>query len=244
MDDSALMFELSHSGRLKALNILNKTPHRLTDISKALGLTSAEVSRHLGRLSKAHLIIKDADGRYKTTSFGAVILNELSNLKFLTKHNQYFLNHDITVIPDELRWLAALSKCELVEGTLEIMSMVEDLSKNAKSYVRIMSNQMMRTMVDLNLQIAKKGVKFRLIYPKDVEIPDNYRPKKRISLEIKRLPEVQLSMKLNEQIAGIVLPNLDGKIDYEFALMGKEPQFLRWSEILFDYFWQKAEDAF
>jgi predicted transcriptional regulator len=244
MNDFELMFELSHSGRLKALNILNKEPQRLTDISKLLGLTSAEVSRHLGRLSKANLISRDSDGRYRTTPFGMVILHELSNLKFLTKHNQYFLNHDLSVIPDELRWLNALSKCEIVEGTLEIMSMVEDLTKNAKRHIKIMSNQPMRAMVDINHQKAKKGVDFKVIYPSDADVPKAYRPKKGLPLEVRLLDEVKFSMKINEEIAGMVLPNLEGKIDYEFGLMGKEPQFRRWSELLFDYFWEKAEFAF
>jgi predicted transcriptional regulator len=244
MNDFELMFELSHSGRLEALDILNKKPQRLTDISKQLGLTSAEVSRHLGRLSKANLISRDSDGRYRTTPFGMVILHELSNLKFLTKHDQYFLNHDLSVIPDELRWLNALSKCEIVEGTLEIMSMVEDLTKNAKRHVRIMSSQPMRAMVDINFQKAKKGVAFKVIYPSDTDVPKAYRPKKGLPLEVRLLDEVNFSMKINEEIAGMVLPNFDGKIDYEFGLMGKEPQFRRWTELLFDYFWEKAEFAF
>ncbi|UCE36679.1 MAG: ArsR family transcriptional regulator [Thermoplasmata archaeon] len=244
MDDHELMFELSHSGRLEALHMLNEKPQRLTDISKALGLTSAEVSRHLGRLSKANLIIKDGKGRYSTTSFGTIILHELSNLKFLTKYNKYFLKHDISVLPDELRWLSALSKCEIVEGTLEIMSMVEDLTKNAKRYVRIMSNQLMRTMVDVNVQKAKKGVVIKVIYPKDVDLPDSFRPKKGLSLEVRLIDEVKFSMKSNEKVAGIVLPNLNGKIDYEFGLIGSDPSFTRWAEILFDHFWQKADFAF
>jgi predicted transcriptional regulator len=173
-----------------------------------------------------------------------VILHELSNLKFLTKHNQYFLNHDLSVIPDELRWLNALSKCEVVKGTLEIMSMVEDLTKNAKKHVRFMASQPMRAMVDINHQRAKKGVDFRIIYPSGVEVPKVYRPKKGLSLEVRLLEKVNFSMKLNEDIAGLVLPDLDGKIDYEFGLMGEEPKFRRWSELLFDYFWEQAESAF
>ncbi len=244
MNDFELMFELSHEGRLEALDILSTKPQRLTDISKVLGLTSAEVSRHLGRLSKANLISRDSDGRYRTTPFGFVVLQELSNLRFLTKNNQYFLNHDLSAIPDDLRWLSALSKCELVSGTLEIMSMVEDLTKNAKRYVRIISGQPMRAMVDINYQKAKRGVDFRIIYPSDVDVPKTYRPKKGFPLEVRFLDEVHFSMKLNEGIAGLVLPDLDGKIDYEFALMGKEPQFRRWVELLFDYLWEKAELAF
>ena len=38
--------------------------------------------------------------------------------------------------------------------------------------------------------------------------------------------------------------DLNGKVDYGFALMGSEPQFMRWIELLFACYWQKAESAF
>lgn len=244
MEDHELMFELSHPGRLEALRILSKSPHRLTDISKALGLTSAEISRHLGRLSKAQLILKDGEGRYSATPFGDIVLQELSNLTFVTKHNQYFSTHDFSVIPEELRWLNAVSKSEIAEGTLEIMSMIEDLTRNANKFVHLISDQPMRAMIDINVQRAKKGVDFRFIYPKGVEVPKVYRVKKGTPIEVRLIDEVCFSMKLNEKTAGLALPDLEGKIDYEFGLVWREPQFLRWCELLFDYFWQKAEDTF
>ena len=243
MDVHELMFELSHPGRLEALRILSQKPHRLTDISKALNLTTAEISRHLGRLSKARLITKHGDGRYSLTPFGGIILQELDNLRFVTKHNRYFSTHDFSVIPEDLRWLNAISNCELVEGTLEIMSIVEDLTKNAKKHVRIISDQPMRSIVSKTVQKAKKGVDFKIIYPEDVKVPNDYRLKNGTPIEVRLMDEVRFSMKSNEKIAGIVLPDLDGKIDYEFALVRNKPQFVRWSELLFDYFWQRAESA-
>jgi predicted transcriptional regulator len=244
MDDHELMFELSHPGRLEALRLLSQKPHRLTDISKALDLTSAEISRHLGRLSKAQLIMKDGNGRYSITPYGGIILRELTNMRFVTKYNQYFSTHDFTIIPEELCWLNAISTCELVEGTLEIMSMVEDLTKNAKKYVHIISDQPMRSMVSNNIQKAKKGVNIKIIYPKDADLPKEYRKKRGTTIEVRVIDDVRFSMKSNENLAGLVLPNLDGKIDYEFALIQDSPQFIRWSELLFDYFWQKADSAF
>jgi len=244
MDDYELMFELSHPGRLEALRILSQKSHRLTDISKALDLTSAEISRHLGRLSKAKLITKEGNGRYSITPFGDIILHELSNLRFITKHNQYFSNHDFSVIPQELCWLYAISNCELVEGTLEIMSIVEDLTKNAKKYVLIMSDQPMRSMVSINVQKAKKGVDFKIIYPRDSDLPKEYRKKKGMRIEVRLIDEVRFSMKSNEKVGGMVLPDLDDKIDYEYALIRDNPQFVKWLDLLFDYFWQKAEYAF
>jgi predicted transcriptional regulator len=118
------MFELSHPGRLETLRILKEKPHRLTDVSKVLDLTSAEVSRHLGRLSKAELVIKNGDGLYTLSPFGDIILQEVSKFNFLTKHHEYFLTHDFTVLPEELQWLTPLSNTRIVKGTLEIMSLV------------------------------------------------------------------------------------------------------------------------
>lgn len=241
MDDYELMFELSHPGRLDALRKLSQEPHRLTDLSKVLDFTSAEISRHLSRLSKAHLITKDGDGRYSLTPFGSIILHEVSNLGFLTKHNQYFSTHDLSVIPDELFGLSSISRCEFVEGTLEIMSMVEDLSRNAKSHIRVISDQPMRAMVDINIQKAEEGVDIKLIYPKNLELPKEYVKKKRLPIEIGLLDEVHLSMKLNEKSAGVALPDLDGKIDYKTSMIGKDPHFHKWAELLFNYYWDMTD---
>jgi predicted transcriptional regulator len=244
MDDYELMFELSHSGRLNALRLLKEKPHRLKDLSLELELTSAEVSRHLGRLSEAQLITKDGDGWYTLTPFGGIILHEISNLGFLINNISYFSKHDLSVIPEELHGLNSLLSCELVEGTLEIMSMVGDVSKNAKRKIWVISDQLMRSMVELNVIKANEKLDVRLIYQNDAKMPDEYRPKKGMNLEVRLLEKVPLSMKLNEQFAGVVLPNLKRQIDYEFALVSKEKLFHRWAELLFNYFWQRAGPAF
>lgn len=244
MNDHELMFELSHPSRIKALEILSKKPHRLTDISKVLDLTPAEISRHMGRLTEANLITKDNDGRYTLTSFGGIILFELAKLNFLITHKQYFINHDLSVIPKELQWLNAMSTSEMIEGTLEIMSMIEDLTKNAKKKVLFISDQPMRAVAKINLDRAKAGVEFKMIYPKSSTVPHEYHPKKKIPIEVRLLDNIPVSMKLNEMRGGLALPELNGKVDYGFALVGSKPQFMRWIELLFDYFWQKAESAF
>ena len=98
----------------------------------------------------------------------------------------------------------------------------------------------MRAMADANLKTAKKGVDIKLIYPQGSEVPDEYTKKKGIPINIRLIDDVRLSLKLNEKTAGIALPDLNGKIAYDFALMSEDPQFLRWSNLLFDYFWQKG----
>ena len=241
MLDHELMFELSHPGRLKALQILSEKPHRLTDMSQSLKLTSAEVSRHLGRLTQANLITKNGEGKYVLTPFGGMILFELSKLRFLTQHSKYFSTHLLSVIPDELQWLNAMSKSNMIKGTLELMSLIEDLTNSAKSYVFLISDQPMRSVRDANIQKAKKHIEFRMIYPRNSEIPTEYLGKRKLPIEVRVLDKVPLSLKLNESRGGLALPDLGGKVDYSFALVGEDPHFLRWLGLLFEHFWENAD---
>lgn len=244
MNEHELMFELSHKGRLETLRILKEKPHRLTDVSKVLGLTSAEVSRHLGRLSKAELVIKDGEGMYTLSPFGDIILQEVTKFNFLTTHHEYFLTHDFTVLPEELQWLTPLSNTRIVKGTLEIMSLVEDLTREAEKIIWVMSVQPMRAMIDLSVKRANEGVKLKFIYSKGADIPKEYKPKKKIPLEIRLVSDFNIALKFNQKIAGIVLPDMSGKVDFGAALMGEDPQFLKWVELLFSYYWEKGEPAF
>lgn len=244
MNDHELMFELSHPGRLETLRLLKEKPHRLTDLSKVLDLTSAEVSRHLGRLSKAQLITKDGEGKYSLSPFGDIILQELSKFNFLTTHKEYFMVHDFSVIPEDLRWLSPLSNTRIVKGTLEIMSIVEDLTREAKKVIWVMSGQPMRTMVDLSVQRASEGVSLKFIYSKGADVPKEYKPKKGQSIEIRLVSDLNIALKYNRKTAGIVLPDLSGKVDFGAALMSEDPQFLKWTELLFNYYWDRGDPAF
>ena len=64
MNASEVMFEFSNETRVKILYILLEGAQRLSDISKHLEVTTAEVSRHLSRLLRAG-IIKKRDNNYR-----------------------------------------------------------------------------------------------------------------------------------------------------------------------------------
>lgn len=244
MNDHELMFELSHPGRLKTLRILKEKPHRLTDVSKVLGLTSAEVSRHLGRLSKAELVTKNGEGLYTLSPFGDIILQEVSKFNFLTMHHEYFLTHDFTVLPNELQWLTPLSKTKIINGTLEIMSLVEDLTRDAENQIWVMSVQPMRSMVELSVKRASEGVNLKFIYSRGAEVPKEYKPRRGRAIEVRLLEDFNIALKYNKKTAGIVLPDMSGKVDFGAALMGENPQFLKWVELLFNHYWERGEPAF
>ena len=74
MEINELMFELSHADRLIALKLLREDPMRLSKISEALDVTSAEGFRQVERLTRAELIEKKANNHYHITSFGDIAL--------------------------------------------------------------------------------------------------------------------------------------------------------------------------
>jgi predicted transcriptional regulator len=241
MESYGLMFELSHPERLKMLKMLSENHMRLSQISNNLEVTTAEVSRHLDRLTKARLIERDSDNFFRITPFANIVLSEYSNFEFLTKNLDYFINHNMTLLPAHLHWFNFMSKGEFVTGTLEISSMIKETSVNAKKHIRVISEEVMRGLVELDCKRNDEGISYRKIYPKDAEFPDEYTSRLGDNFEIKTLDYIPLALKMSEKMGGLVLRDMSGKVDYSCGIVGEDQEFMQWIEAVFDYFWKKAK---
>jgi len=241
MESHNLMFELSHPERLKILQMLKENPMRLSHISKKLDVTTAEVSRHLDRLSNAKLIERDGESNYNITPFASIVLSEVSNFDFLIKNIDYFLHHMISNLPEHLHWFNSISKGNFIEGTLELSSMIKEASESAKKYVYVISDELMRGLVEIDCKRNDKGVVFRKIYPKDAQIPKEYHNRIGETFEIRTFEEIPLGLKMNENIAGVAFRDLHGKVDYSLGLAGEDENFRRWVGSIFDYYWALAK---
>ncbi len=241
MESHKLMFELSYPERLKILHILDEKPMRLSHISKELDVTTAEVSRHLDRLVNAKLIERDSESNYNLTPFATIILTEMSNLDFLIKNVDYFLSHDLSSIPDHLQWFNAMAKGEFRGGTLEISSMIKETSANAEKFVYVMSEEVMRLLVELDCKKHEEGVVFKKIYPKNTDFPPEYMDRLNDTFQLRTLEKIPLALKMNEKIAGVALHDMSGKVDLSMGLVGEEESFRKWVNAIFDYYWGKAK---
>ena len=94
-----LLFEFSNEERLKILFELEKGPKNLTSIAKDLDFTSQGTSRNIARLVETSIIRRNPDGEYELTPYGSVSLKLLSSYEFLSRNRQYFLSHDVSVLP-------------------------------------------------------------------------------------------------------------------------------------------------
>lgn len=244
MESYELMFELSHKVRLDSIQLLQKEPKRLTTIAGELDITTSEASRHLERLCKANIIEKRADSNYHLTPFGRIILLDLPKISFLTNNIKYFQTHDLSPIPIDIQSLDPISKSNFSHGTLENISIIEDITAEAEKFVWSMTDQIFR---GLKKQIAKKldkGIEFRMIFPENVVIPPEYEPKRGRNIEIRTLNYVELAVKLNEGRAGFALPDLTGNIDYSEVLVSDNEFFHRWIYFIFEHYWRLAKPIF
>lgn len=114
-----LLFELSSIERMSILLEVQKQSLKMSQVSKALSMTTTESFRHLQRLSEAKLVQKDTEGAYGLTPFGALALTQLSGLNFVSENRQYFMEHAVSHLPYEfISRIGELSSCSLVSNDI------------------------------------------------------------------------------------------------------------------------------
>ena len=81
---------MSNEYRYQILLMLREKPMRISDITRRLDFTTAEVRRHVTRLNEVSLIQRDLDGYYYLTPYGETSLVLFQELIFLTANKDYF----------------------------------------------------------------------------------------------------------------------------------------------------------
>ncbi len=134
-----------------------------------------------------------------------------------------------------------MAKSGFTKGTIKISSMIKEASLSATKFIYVISDEIMRGLVEIDCKKNDEGVVFKKIYPKDAQIPSEYEARISENFEIRTLKEIPLALKMNENIAGLALRELSGKVDYSFGMTGEDESFRKWVGAIFDYYWEKAK---
>jgi len=238
-----LLFELASDERLFLLECIEEKPRRLSDISKELRITTPEVYRQLNRLVARRIVNKTPDGLYGITSYGRLILHSLNVFKFLTKHREFILSHDLLVIPLEfIRRLGELNECEMVKGVYRIITVQEKYMEETESRLWTMSRQIFHRVFPVLEKLSGKSVDIRIILPKSIVETQLFKKlESRYSRFIRFLDEVDLVVGVLDRVGGICFPSLDGKIDLTYMIGCTDPASYRWLTDLYSHYWEKAE---
>ena len=238
-DLSGLLFELSSDERMTILENLHKEELKLSHIAKRQDITIPEASRHLQRLSEAQLIQRDSGGSYNLTSYGELVLRQLSGLDFILGNRQYFLEHDTSHLPYKfISRIGELSLGSLNKDALACIAYAELALKQAEEYSWSLTDQVIASSSTIIEEKIKAGIKIRSILPEKLVIPPGYNPP--YGVERRTLPKIDIRVMVTEKEAMLGLPFLSGQMDYA-QIISKDPKFCEWCRDLYLFYWEKAK---
>ena len=221
-----ILFEISNDDRHRILLALESEPMNLSTLSKSLDLNLPETSRHISRLLEVDLVQKKVDGKYYVTAYGALVIRQVSEIMFYTKHQEYFLSHSSGSIPEKYSSrLSVFSESQLFHEVMDFIKVLNQIIGHAKRRVDILIDDYPWVAVSSIVQALNRGVKFRIIELKkelpttsvsDFEDDSGELPERVVSsplVEYGTLQKVGFVIVAAEDSAAFVLPRTDGKFD-------------------------------
>jgi predicted transcriptional regulator len=238
---SDIHFQLSSADRRRIIDELQMQSLKLNEVAKKMDITPTEAFRQLQRLTDAGLLEKTSEGRYRSTAYSRLILESSAALGFLSKHREYFMDHDTSLIPPQFRVrFGELSKTVLLTEAVVNLNKGTEVFKNAEKRIDVMNEGHLKSNGQILKQQSKKGVKVRSLLQENMVDALKEDPiMAERSWEKRTTLRVCAIVILTEKIVGIALPKLDGKMDYQ-VFEGNDPESMRWAGDLFEDQWNKA----
>jgi len=254
---SKLLFELSNEDRLRILQHIDREAMNVTNLSKALGLTTQECSRHLSRLGEVGLAKKDIEGLHRIGPFGKVVLKLLLGLRFVSGHSDYFTAHSLERLPPEFTSrIGDLAHSTHVKDVMAAFYNVDRVFEEAREHIWVITDQwLLGTWVPLTTRAIERKVKVKHLEPEDrvvsPKIKEGFRAEDveaarrgRVTglLEERVLDRLDICLYMSEkEVAGVAFPLLDGSFDY-LGFTATDERSRKWCGDLFQYYWERARN--
>jgi len=248
-----LFFELSNEHRHGILLLLQEKAMRITDISNEMGLNNPEIRRHISRLRDVRLIQRDVDGFYHLTPFGEVVLRQLRELEFTSRHREYLTSHSLANLPlDFIRRMGDLGESTLTADIMDFLYKIEAVIRESEDYVWFNVDQYPVTALSSIIEALGRGVEFRTIEQEDqtasphlvLQTPDDVQALSRARstplIEQRTSDRADVILYLSEKSCALAFPDVEGKFDYR-GFTAKDERALRWCRDLFHHYWEAAE---
>ena len=251
-----LLFEVSNEDRLRILHLLHQQGMNVTQLSKALGLSSQEASRHLSRLNKTGTTLKESDGKFHLTLYGKLLLTQIQGIDFTSRHQQYFRDHTLDQLPRPfIHRLGELSSSTFISDIMVVFTNIETVIKEAEEYLWVITDQYLPSNMPLHIAAYERGVHERDIEAKNWVVPkrikETLRDEAAIAqstrharatgmLEERMLDHLDLYLFMSEkEVAIVAFPLTDGRFDY-FGFSSTDNQAHAWCREVFEHYWEQA----
>lgn len=251
-----LLFEVSNEDRLRILHLLHQKSMNVTQLSQALDLSSQEASRHLSRLNKTGVTLKEVNGKYHLTHYGKLLLTQLQGIDFISNHQKYFIDHTLDQLPPPyIHRIGELVSSTLVDDIMVVFTNIENLIRDAEEYLLVITDQYLPSYIPLHIAAWERGVKERDIEVKNwvvpIRIKESVRDEKayiqRIHhardtgmLEERMLDHLDVSLFMSEkEVAVIAFPIQNSRFDY-FGFTSTDDRARAWCRDIFQHYWEQA----
>jgi len=238
---SDLYFQLSSSDRRMIIEELETKSLKLSEVAKLLDITATEALRQVQRLRDAGFLEKTSEGKYHSTPYSKLMLESSAAMYFLSKHREYFLEHDTSLIPPQFRArFGELSKTVLLTEAVPNMNTGIEVLKSAEKRIDLMAEHRLEQHGQITRQRSLAGVKIRRLVQESLieSIKEGHIADKQPG-EWRFIPRVCAVLVITEKSAGIALRKLDGEMDYQ-VFAGTDPDSIKWAGDLFEDQWNKA----
>lgn len=235
-----LFFELASENRLTILHMLNEYNLKMQEIANRLNVTATEVFRQLQRLTEVSLVERLSDGSFTITMYGRLVLHLSSSYDFLSKHREYFLEHDIWSIPEPfINRLGELGETKLLNTVVSFNKSIS-IFLDAEEYAWGLSERgedpdSIDPLVDKQIEA---GIPFKLMVPESI-FSDALSKNPSKNIEIRGFKECPAVIVLNEKEALVFFKFKGGRIDYT-GFYGTDQRFMNWAHELFTYYWDRG----
>lgn len=249
-----IFLELASTQRLAIITRIRQGGNaKLSKLAKDLDVTMQEVHRNLNRLSNAGLIEKDLDGKFSLTTFGNIVLNQISTFDFLSKNRDYFSEHSFGNLPLQfVQRIGSLANSSCVKGFVTLIELWKQIYHESNEYIYSILPQIPMDLIEnIVIKIKNSGIKFQYILPQHAIVP-----KKRTELlqkagfhellknglvERRMVNEIDIAILLNEKKATVMFPNSKGEHDMNSVFYSDDNLFHEWSEDYFKFCWNNSK---
>jgi predicted transcriptional regulator len=242
-----LLFVLASIDRLQVLSFLREEKgYRLSDIAQRLNSSIQEASKHVARLKDQNLVEKNpSSGYYTLTILGKLVIKLLPSIEFLSENKEYLLAHNVSSLPEEfIERIGELQEHQYNAKAGLVLSFTQQVIREADKFVWLMSDHSLIDIFDIERD-RNKTLTWRIILSTGSKINwqglRSYAKNVHARIEIGFSQEIIAGIALNEKVAGLLLPDLKGSLDFNSGFISSSLSFCKWCQDLFGYVWDRSE---
>lgn len=247
---SLVAFASRSTVRQQVLRTLARTPSTAETLVTDLSVSRSGVYKALDELEDQALVTDDRDV-WTVTSLGRLVVDEIERhdaLDELASDREYWLSHDVSVLPRRLRTgLVALRDLEVLRNRPNDPRYLErwgvELLRDA-DHLTAGSTILHDEYANAMDQQVKFGSQTRLVTDRSL-VDDNPQRYQRLSQRRpdgvdERVCDLPCSFTLTDDVFTLSLPLMDGRYDRETELVAESPEALAFGERFVNYYWERA----